>query len=195
LSPRSSIQKASLKDRTSFVASPRSRIRSRDATAEEKLSAGLAATSDAAALLIKLCKGTLKVIVERHPLHEDVSQAAQTFSKLFGRPLKESMTAANLLPLVSPQDLTELGHWLMMVRPGCKECTCAAGYTPLAVGLAMAANGSLSLYQHLDRIEAGLPEPADASAPGVKEASDFVRTIIAAAGYQEPLERIAECQS
>jgi hypothetical protein len=137
----SSIQKATLKDKASFVASPRCRIRSRDATADEKVAAGLTATSDAAALLIKLCKGTLKIIVERHPLHEDVSEAASKFSTLFGRPYEEALTAASLLPLVSPQDLTELSHWLMIVRPGCEKCTCAGGYTPIAVGLAMAANG------------------------------------------------------
>jgi hypothetical protein len=186
------IQKATYRDRAAFVASRRA-IRTRQATAEEKAAAGLPANADAAALLIKLCKGVIKIVVKRRTLAEDVTEAADAISKADGRPFVEVFDAAQYFPLIPASDLADLAHWLMADRPGCARCRCSAGYAPLATALALAAAeanlkpwATSGLREHFLKIKSASPIPITTSAPGVKAIADAIRTIIRAASYAEP---------
>jgi hypothetical protein len=186
----SAILKANLSDRTSFIASPRRAIRTRPATPEEKAEAGLQADAAAKAILLIVCKSTLKVIVQERPLAGDVTEAATTISSTEKRLPAETLDAATHLPLMSPDDLAVLGHRMMEVRPKCARCTCAAGYAPVVVALAQAAAQAshrpwtvTGLTGHFEDIKAVRTRPIVTDTPAVKAVSVAINQIIKAAGY------------
>ncbi len=195
----SAIIKPTMKDRVSFVASPRRAIRTRPATAEEKADAGLSAEADAVAVLIRLCRGTLKVVVAKRPLAGDVTEAASTFATLCGRPQEEALTAAIYFGKIPAGDLAELGHRMIADRASCAhggQCHCAGGYAPLVITLAEAAARAAAspwllsgLTEHIDKIQAAVSGPINATSPFIKSAADAVSDIVEAAGYPAPLNR------
>lgn len=189
----SAIQKATLKDRAAFIVGRRA-IRMRLASADEKVQAGIPVSTDAIAVLIRLCHETIKVVVVERPLAGDVSEAAAIISRLEGRPRAETIAAATYFPLISADDLALLGHQMMAARSGCAQCRCSSGYAPLVAALALAAAEAnlkpwavSGLNEHFSQIKAALPAPLTTSAPDVKAIADAIRTIIRAAGYTEPL--------
>ncbi len=194
----SAIQKPTLKDRTAFVASPRRAIRTRPATAEERAEAGLSAEADAVAVLIRLCRGTLKVVVAKRPLAGDVTEAASTFATLCGRPQEEALTAAIYFGKIPAGDLAELGHRMMADRASCAHgghCHCASGWVPLVITLAEAAGRAAAspwllsgLTEHINKIQAAVPGPIRTTSI-IKSAADAVSEIVQAAGYPAPLNR------
>jgi hypothetical protein len=193
--PASAILKPTLKDRASFVASRRT-IRVRPATVEEMAEAGLTGSTPTKVILLRLCHSMVKVIITERPLAGDVTEAANTFATLCGRPQEEALAAATYLGMMTADDLAELGHRMMADRAGCAQCTCASGYAPLAVTLAeAAARAALSpwllsgLSEHTNRIKAAAPCPILATSPSIKSAADAVSKIVEAAGYPEPLNR------
>lgn len=192
----SALQGPSLRDRTSFVAGRRM-IRTRLATADEKVAAGLQTETDATAVLIKFCRRTYKAVVPGRRLAEDVTPAAYVIASAEDRPVQEALAAASYFPLLPAEDLNSLAHAVMEVRPGCRKCTCAAGYGPLIVALAQAAaqvSGkpwTLSgLVGRVDEIKAATARPLVTDTPRVRAAARAVRTIVRAAGYKLPLENL-----
>jgi hypothetical protein len=195
----SAILKPTLKDRTAFVASPRRAVRTRPATVEERAEAGLSAETEAVAVLLRLCRGTLKVVVAKRPLAGNVTEAASTFATLCGRPQEEALAAATYLGMIPADDIAELGHRMMADRASCSHgghCHCAGGYAPLVITLAEAAARAAAspwllsgLTEHIDKIQAAVPGPINVTSPFIKSAADAVSDIVEAAGYPAPLNR------
>jgi hypothetical protein len=191
----SAIQRASLRDKASFVASPRRAIRVRAASLEEKAEAGILGSVEAKAILLRLCREVIKVIVADHPLVRSVAEPATTFARICGRPAPEVFAAFTTFPIMRSDDLADLAHHVMGVRSGCRECSCAGGYAPVLATLALAAGQARSkpwtvsgLNGHFQSIRAASPGPVDTSNPQIKLVSAAINQVVEAAGYT-PYER------
>jgi hypothetical protein len=189
----SATQKASFKDELSFIKTPRRAIRVRDAKAAEKEAAGLSASVDAVAILIRRCRDTVKVIAPRRPLVEDVAASARTFATTFDRPYEESLAAATYFGMIPPGVLAEIGHWGMAERSRCSSCTCANGYAAVILALAQAAAAAVSdqwtvaaIDQHFEKIKASISEPGETNDPRLKAITAAIHQITKAAGLPVP---------
>jgi hypothetical protein len=193
----SALQKASLRDRTSFVASPRRAMRVRSATAEEKAAASIEATTDAAAVLIRLCNKTCKIVVVKRELMADVTESARVLADAHGRPFKEAMIAASYFPAIPVNDLCELARAGLDVRLRCAKCQCGAAYIALVFALARAAAWTAArpwtvtsidgrVNEVIAEVKAAAPAPIRTDLPCIRAESAAIRQITEAAGYLPP---------
>lgn len=194
----SAIIKPGLRDRTTFLAGRRA-IRTRPATIKEKAEASIPATIDAVAVLIRLCRETIKVVVAEYPLSGDVAEAATTISMPYGRPHPEALAAATYFSMMSADDLADLAHRMMAARSGCPLCRCGGGYTPIVASLAQAAAqatlkpwAASGLNEHFAKIKLETPTPVETSAPHIKAVVAAINQVVVAAGFPGPLAQGAE---
>ncbi len=76
------------------LSTPLPTIRARRATRAEAIAAGLPARTGAKTITVSLCSGDVRLTAVERPLAGDVTEAARTYARLFGRPEREALAAA-----------------------------------------------------------------------------------------------------